>query len=309
MKSIFVAAGLIALSSLASAMQVMDDQDLASQTGQDGITLKVGVSKITFDQVALIDTNGMTGAANSAALVMASNTSGGSIGVNFLDGAGAAVNNLVTTTIDSDAGNSGAFANFNLAFSELKTIKVDPFSVYLAPTLNNSRTIGSVGSVFGTGTSLRPGVSKLVQIGSGPEGLNINFKDALGINLQLGSTPQGHMFRFSGALQSINIPKIQVFSKNANSTTSSLSLDAKFSATNTSGFGLDGFFVDVASGGLQFGNDGTTNKFNVELNNVVAGVANAQDPNTFNNLKNGSMGNFGIVGATVSNLKMNVRGM
>lgn len=315
MNNIFVVVGVMALVSSASAMQIMDDQDLASQTGQDGITIKTGVSAVSFDHVALIDTNGMTGATNSAALIIAPNTSGSSVKVNFLNGSGSAVNNLFTANIDSDAGNSGAFANFNLAFSELKTIKLDPFSVYLAPTLNGSRTIGSVGSVFGAGTSLRPGVSKLVQIGSGAEGLNINFKDTLGINLQLGNTPQNHMIKFSGSLQSVNIPKIKVFSNNTGNTTSSLNLDVSFTATDTSGFGLGKFYLDVAPGGLIFGADGTTSKFNAQIDNVVAGLSGAatasNDPKEqiFNNLKNGSMGNFGVVGATVSNLKMNVRGM
>ena len=310
MNNIFVVVGVMALVSSASAMQIMDDQDLASQTGQDGITLKVGVSKITFDQVALIDTNGMTGAANSAALVMAPNASGGSIGINFLNGAGAGVNNLVTATIDSDAGNAGAFANINLAFSELKTIKVDPFSIYLASTMNNTRTIGSVGSVF-NGTGLRAGVSKLLQVGEGAEQLNINFINPLAVNVQLGNSPQGHMVKFSGSLQSINLPKLKIFSNNSGNQTSALSLDATFKANNsTSGFSLDGFYLDVTPDGLNFGNQGTTDKFDVLLNNVVMGSTTATpDATTFNGLKNGSMGNFGVVGASVTNLKMNIRGM
>lgn len=310
MKKIAVALSIIILSSGAFALEVMDDQDLASQTGQDGITLKVGISKVAFDQAALVDSNGMTGASNSAALVMAPNASGSSIGINFLNGAGAGVNNLVTATIDNDAGNAGAFANINLAFSELKTIKVDPFSIYLASTLNNSRTIGSVGSVF-DGTGLRAGVSKLLQVGEGAEQLNINFINPLAVNVQLGNSPQGHMVKFSGSLQSINLPKLKIFSNNSGNQTSSLSLDASFKAHNsTSGFNLDGFYLDVTPDGLNFGNQGTSDKFDVLLNNVVMGSTTATpDATTFNGLKNGSMGNFGVVGASVKDLKISVKGM
>lgn len=316
MNNIFVVVGVMALVSSASAMQIMDDQDLASQTGQDGITIKTGVSAVSFDHVALIDTNGMTGATNSAALIIAPNTSGSSVKVNFLNGSGSAVNNLFTANIDADAGTNNAVANINLAFSDMRTIKVDPFSIYLAPTMNNTRTIGSVGSVFGSGTALITGVSKLLQIGSGTEGLNINFKDTLGVNLQLGNTPQNHMIKFSGSLQSVNIPKIKVFSNNTGNTTSSLNLDASFTATDTSGFGLGKFYLDVAPGGLIFGADGTTSKFNAQIDNVVAGLSGAatasSDPiekQIFNNLNNGSMGNFGVVGASIKNLKVNVRGL
>ena len=80
--------------------------------------------------------------------------------------------------------------------------------------------------------------------------------------------------------------------------------------TLTTGVNPDSVDVgDVNSDGLTFGKAGVTDKVDLVLNNVVAGVSGVQDPNTFNNLKNGSMGNFGVVGATVSNLKMNVKGM
>ena len=315
MKKVLATVSILALSHGAFALEQMNDQDLASQTGRDGITIKLGVSAVTFDQVSLIDTDGMTGATGSAALVIAPlvkpTAAGGSTQINFLNAGGTAVNNLFTATIDSDGGASpsGAFANINLAFSELKKITIDPFAIYLAPTTNNSRTIGSVGSVFGSGTTLRAGVSKLLQIGSGTEKLTVNFKDALGVNIQLGNAPQGHMVQLSGSLQSINIPKIKIFSNNAAGATSSLSLNAELKASNASGISLDGFYIDVVPEGLNFGKTGTTDKFDLTLNNVVAGEIGVSDPNTFNGLKNGSMGNFGMVGASVTNLKVNVKGM
>jgi hypothetical protein len=311
MKKVLVTISILALSHGAFALEKMNDQDLASQTGQDGITIKLGVSTVSFNQLSLIDTNGMTGAAGSAALVIAPTTSGDIAKVNFLNAGGTAVSNLVTATIDSDGGATSGdpFANINLTFSDLKTITMDPFAIYLAPTLNGSRTIGSVGSMFGSGATLRAGVSKLMEIGSGNEKLTVNFKDALGLNIQLGNAPQKQMIAFSGSLQNINIPKIKLFSKNAGTNTSSLGLDVELKATNASGISLNGFYLDVTTGGINFGKVGTTDKFDVTLSNVIAGTKNSQSVDNFANLKNGSMGNFGMVGASVTNLKVNVRGL
>ena len=46
---------LLLLSPLTMAMQPMDDQSLATTTGQDGINIGVNISKIEFTQAALID--------------------------------------------------------------------------------------------------------------------------------------------------------------------------------------------------------------------------------------------------------------
>lgn len=310
MKKVFATLSILALSHGAFALEKMNDQDLASQTGQDGITIKLGVSAVAFDQVSLIDTDGMTGATGSAALAVAPTNSASSIKINFLKAGGTAVNNLFTATIDSDGGgaSNSALANINMAFSELKTITIDPFAIYLAPTVGTARTIGNAGSVF-DGSELRSGVFKLLQIGEGAEKFTVDFKDALGVNVQLGNAPQGHMVQLSGSLQSINIPKIKIFSNNAAGATSSLSLNAELKASNASGISLDGFYIDVVPEGLNFGKTGTTDKFDLTLNNVVAGEMGVSDPNIFNGLKNGSMGNIGMVGASVTNLKVNVKGM
>ncbi len=314
MKKVFVTLSILALSHSAFALEQLNDQDLASQTGQDGITVKLGVSAVSFDQLALIDTDGISGTTliGSAALAIAPTTSTGSVKVNFLNAGGTAVNNLLTATIDSDgsATPSGAFANINLAFSELKQITIDPFAIYLAPTVNASRTIGSTGSVF-TGTALRSGVSKLLQIGDASNKLSINFKDSLGANIQLGGAPQGHLIQLSGSLQSINIPKIKIFSNNTvASEDNSISLDVNLKASNAAtGISLSGFYMDVAPSGINFGKTGTTDKFDLTLDNVVAGKLGASEASSFNGLKNGSMGNFGLVGASVTNLKVNVKGM
>jgi hypothetical protein len=56
-------------------MQPLDDQSPSATTGQDGI-IGIGINKVQFNQVSLIDTNGYgaqaTSYANRASLVVAS---------------------------------------------------------------------------------------------------------------------------------------------------------------------------------------------------------------------------------------------
>ena len=70
---------LLLLSPMAMAMQPLDDQSLSATTGQDGISVGVNLSKVNFNQAAIIDTDGFTTTAlgstvaltSKAALVMA----------------------------------------------------------------------------------------------------------------------------------------------------------------------------------------------------------------------------------------------
>lgn len=311
MKKVLVTLSIFALSHNAIALEKMNDQDLASQTGQDGLTIKLGVSAVSFKQLALIDTNGMAGATNSAALIVAPTTSTDIVKVNFANSSGAPLVNLVTATIDADGGAAAGatFANINLAFSELKTIEVQPFAIYVAPTLSSTGAMGGTGSIF-NGTALRSGVSKLLEIGNNTEKLTLNFKDSLGVNIQPGNPQQGHLIKLSGSLQSINIPKVKLFSKNTTSAVdSSIGFDAQLTATNATGINMVGFYGDIVNSGLVLGKDGTTDKFNLTLSNIVAGTTGSQSATSFNNLKNASIGTIGLVGASVTNLKMTVKGL
>ncbi|RYY80609.1 MAG: hypothetical protein EOO69_01565 [Moraxellaceae bacterium] len=321
-----LAVGLLFSTANAWALEAMDDGALAAQTGQDGITvaLQYPDSTISFSEAIITDTNGMTGATGKASLVIAPQTYSSTQGVRFFKDntsttlATAPIN--IKMDADGNAGNPVLNAAISLP-SDMERIRINPFSVYLATgsdSIFNNRKIDG-----GTSNTFRAGVTELLRING--EGIDTVFKsgDPVTINIQLGNTPQGHMFNFTGGsilcmgnnASCMSAPgadganPIEIMSKNS-SGTSSLKLGFTLRATNqTTGFRLNGFYGDVNSDGLTFGKAGTTDKVDLVLNNVIAGVAGAQDPNTFNNLKNGSMGNFGVVGATVSNLKMNVRGM
>lgn len=88
-----------------------------------------------------------------------------------------------------------------------------------------------------------------------------------------------------------------------------LKLNFDLSSTNAAGISMVGFYGDIVNSGLVLGKDGTTDKFNLTLSNVVAGTTGSQSATSFNNLKNASIGTIGLVGASVTNLKMTVKGL
>lgn len=319
MKKIAVATTLMFLSSITFAMQDMDDQALAQQTGQEGITIGVSASTVKFDQISVIDTDGIAGSAThnkEGALVIAPSSNSDKVQVQLLNDTGSPTANTLLATIDSDAGTtagSGAFVNMGLAFPDLKKIDISPLSVYLAKPSGPVGQIGATGSIFDTSksTGLRQDVTRVLSLDSG---MQINFVTGkpLAINVQLGSTPQGHMLAFGGSLDSVNIPKIQLYSKGA-STSSSLQVNGLQLKSNINnggnGFSLSGFYAGIESDRLVAGNVGTSDKFDLNVSGVIAGAAGVPDPATFGGLKNSSLGSFGVVGASVTNLKINVRGL
>lgn len=51
----------IAFSANAMAMQAMDDATLSATTGQDGLNIGIGISKIEIDKVFVHDNDGLKG--------------------------------------------------------------------------------------------------------------------------------------------------------------------------------------------------------------------------------------------------------
>ena len=136
----------LAISANAMAMQAMDDASLGATTGQDGINIGIGISKIEIEKLYIHDNDGLTaagvagdagfgGTGTAGAIVIKGNgtgvtaTKGIVIGANY-DNAGAyllASRNLADLQIDSDAGtirrggkdDAGADQNYNAILSGL----------------------------------------------------------------------------------------------------------------------------------------------------------------------------------------------
>ncbi|XID75365.1 hypothetical protein ACF3NA_02100 [Alkanindiges sp. WGS2144] len=315
------------MSSHTWALQALDDQSLAAQTGQDGISMALDYpnSTISFSEVILTDTDGMPDATNGASLIVAPATYSDTQGIRmFKNNSNTAIATApVLIKMDADSNSNQPVFNANISLpTDLGRMRINPFSIYLTA---GSDSIFEPGTRIkdSTGTIRATGVTELLRVNT--EGIDVVFKegDPLSVNVQLGNAPQGHMLKFTGgsilcvgnnascmATQGEEGKNpIELISKNSSGESSlKLGFTLKASEQDT-GFRLAGFYAGFDNDGLIFGKEGSTDKFDFVLNNVVAGEAGAQAPETFNHLKNGSMGNFGLIGASVTNLKVNVKGM
>ena len=338
---------LLLFSPFASAMQPLDDQSLSGATAQDGLNIGVHVSKIDFNQIAIIDTDGFTNSSASltskAALVMAASPGGASaIGVDVVKTFNAdgsidyGTSALFNAAIDTDAGTgtNGAFANVALTLgSDVNGLRIRPFSVYLTPDQYDPRDstkhaistlVGSdytQHSIFSTGTTLKSSnIKELLRVSN-----NIDVKFVANnkprMNIQLGSSPQGHLVMFGGAVDSVcasTTSQPSGCSFNLVSGTTGAKFDLQMSGKDANGFSLNGFYAGIEAGAgsipgaVVFGNTGTSDKLNLNLNNVWLGdtiPAGSLNSSIFNGVQNGSIGNIGAAGVSATNLKMRVSGM
>lgn len=188
----------IAISANAMAMQSMDDAALSSTTGQDGLNIGIGISKVTIDQLAIHDNDGYTdttkgGTSTAGAIVIKKNGDGtnGTIthGVEITPNMTSLLpsHNLADLVIDTDAGANGAFLNVAAKVSGL-TIKIGEIGV----DKSNTYTTGSV--VRGVAGTNRTSYNKILN------GLTLTT-GVMDANIQLGAAPQGAMINLNTTMQ------------------------------------------------------------------------------------------------------------
>lgn len=195
----------MAISANAMAMQSMDDAALSAATGQDGINIGIGISKIEIEKVLIHDNDGLGGtAANAGAIVIKGNGLAAST-TNFnstngivitapMDATGTAVDNtralashnLADLTIDTDkgTGTNGAFLNVAAAVSGL--------DIYIGE-------IGVSGSNAASTTAVRRG-NDTANYNAILSGLTIKT-GVTSANIQLGAAPQGAMIVLNTTMQ------------------------------------------------------------------------------------------------------------
>jgi len=211
------------------AMQAMDDASLSETTGQDGLTIGIGISKIAIEKLFIHDNDGLApkGVANEAgfggtstagAIVIRGKTDtapdaaaladpttathGVVIGANY-DNNGAYLlesRNLADLVIDSDAGAGNPFINVAAQVSGLD-IKVGRIGVTASGTDDpDSIRRGGAGVVNDiiSGFDVKTGV--------------------INANIQLGAAPQGAMIKMNsvmvGGLEIKNLGILDNSSKN-----------------------------------------------------------------------------------------------
>lgn len=296
-----------------SAMDILTEDDLSATTAKEGISVSLAFpnSTISYDQVMLSDSNGIAGSATHAAmgsLIVAPTTANNSNGIRLLQANGTVATKPVVVTIDADSNANNPVANIHISMpSDTRRIQMNPFSIYLASGSSNIFTNRA-------SNTLRANVRNLLTIGG--NGINLNMKDALGVNVQMGNTPQGHMFKFVGSISCITNSEncdlsntIPISINDVSGATMSLGFALK--ATDSAvGIRLNNFYGDIKSGGLILGADGLMDKFDMNLTGITFGsTSGAADPTQFNGLKNGSIGNIGLTGVAVTDFKMTIRGM
>ena len=213
----------MAISANAMAMQSMDDAALSAATGQDGINIGIGISKIEIEKVLIHDNDGLqtstgiAGATGSAgAIVIKSNGTGATAANGIvitapMNAAGTAVDNtralashnLADLTIDTDkgTGTNGAFLNVAAAVSGLD-IYIGEIGVSgsnaASTTVRRGNDAANYNAIL-SGLTIKTGVTSAnIQLGAAPQGamivLNTTMQGGLEIkNLGIidSSTKQG----------------------------------------------------------------------------------------------------------------------
>lgn len=185
----------MAISANAMAMQSMDDAALSAATGQDGLNIGIGISRVEIEKVLIHDNDGLAttagGTGQAGAIVIKANgtgqTAANGIVINApMNAAGTALDttralashNLADLVIDTDkgTGTNGAFLNVAAAVSGL--------DIYVGE-------IGVSGSNAASTTSVRRGNDD-ANYNAILSGLTVKT-GLTSANIQLGAAPQGAM--------------------------------------------------------------------------------------------------------------------
>lgn len=184
----------VAISSNAMAMQAMDDAALSATTGQDGISIGIGISKIDIAKVHVFDGDGLAAAGVAGDPGFGGTATAGAITLNNVVVSGPhkadgtldtarmlATGNLADVTIDTDAGAGGTkpFLNVAAAVSGLD-ISLGKIEVNNATGTSGAYVAGTSSAEILSGLSLKTGKMNAV--------------------VQLGNTPQGAMIKLAGSM-------------------------------------------------------------------------------------------------------------
>ena len=183
----------VAVSSNAMAMQAMDDAALSATTGQDGISIGIGISKVDIAKVHIFDGDGLApgtlttgqpgfgGTAKTGTITLnnvvltAPHTSAGALDTARMLASG----NLADLAIDTDGGAGKPFLNVAAAVSGLD-IELGKIEVNDATGTAGAYIVGANSAEILSGLSLKTG--------------------KMNANIQLGNTPQGAMIKLAGAM-------------------------------------------------------------------------------------------------------------
>ncbi len=222
----------LAISANAMAMQAMDDASLGATTGQDGINIGIGISKITIDKLYVHDNDGLSSTAKNTvngtsvtgvvanvptfapnALVSETAITGGTgtAGAIVIKGNGKAGHVNETQGLVVTANNSALLASHNLMDLQIdsdagagtgNTAFINIAAQVSGLTIN----IGEIGVTASAATpttgvtSIRRGGKEATNYNSILSGLTLKTGQ-MAANVQLGASPQGAMVKLSTVMK------------------------------------------------------------------------------------------------------------
>ena len=194
----------MAISANAMAMQSMDDAALSAATGQDGINIGIGISRVTIEKVLVHDNDGLAaagtagtagfgGTGNDGAIVIKGNGISGNVnqtnGIVISANAAALLpsHNLADIVIDTDAGAGGGNTAFLNVAAEVSGLNI---------------AIGEIGvsASNAVGTTVRRGADDTNNYNAILSGLTLTTGQ-MNANVQLGAAPQGAMIMLNTTMQ------------------------------------------------------------------------------------------------------------
>lgn len=263
----------MALSANAFAMQAMDDSALSATTGQDGLSIGIGISKIEIEKLFIHDNDGLDGALDNAGAIViqgngiagdANETFGIVVGANY-DDAGAYLldsRNLADLKIDSDAGagnGNTAFINIAADVSGLD-IKIGEIGVTASGTQGTASATsalrrGGVDTNYNaiiSGLSLKTGpMSANIQLGAAPQGAMIKLNTTMigGLEINNLGILDNSTASADRAAGEIFIESIQIADANANDLT--ITQDVRVMGASVSNPDDKGYIQMISHGGAK----------------------------------------------------------
>ncbi|MCT8089892.1 pilus assembly protein FilA [Acinetobacter sp. ANC 4216] len=224
----------LAISANAMAMQAMDDASLGATTGQDGINIGIGISKITIDKLYVHDNDGLSTTAKNTitgtkvvidttttpptpgfaanALVSETAIAGGTgnAGAIVIKGNGKAGHINETQGLVITANSDALLASHNLADlqidSDAGTGTNGAFINIAAQVSGLSINIGEIGVTASntvpasTASSIRRGGQETTNYNAILSGLTLKTGQ-MAANIQLGAAPQGAMVKLNTVMK------------------------------------------------------------------------------------------------------------